>query len=266
MTWLVGTNTFFGHAVIASDICVTFTSNSGETTYIDCLQKVYPLGKFIIGGFAGSVRIGFYLIGHLQTELSILDEGNVWDLDIIANTWLPRVVRRIFNSSPSDEKNLGVSIILASVHPTKNGPFPKTPLTLVYKFNSPNFEPQEAAQNEVFGIGSGAGIIDCMNNVNEICNSFSFHKAIYGGEQYQAMRVADILEREIQKLPLPGVSNLFQFATVNRNKYEIFNHERDIVTSEGRKPLVRFPKIYSNYEEFKNFAKNLGVKAECAIC
>ena len=266
MTWLVGTNTFFGHAVIASDICVTFTSNSGETTYIDCLQKVYPLGKFIVGGFAGSVRIGFYLIGHLQTELSILDEGNVWDLDIIANTWLPRVVRRIFNSSPSDEKNLGVSIILASVHPTKNGPFPKIPLTLVYKFNSPTFEPQKAAQNEVFGIGSGAGIIDCMNNVNEICNSFSFHKAIYGGEQYQAMRVADILEREIQKLPLPGVSNLFQFATVNRNKYEIFNHERDIATSEGRKPLVRFPKIYSNYEEFINFAKTLGIKTECAIC
>ena len=266
MTWVVGTNTKFGHAVIASDICVTFPANSGEETYIDCLQKVYPLGRFVIGGFAGSVRIGFDLVAHLQAELVMPDEEYVWNLDIIANTWLPRVVRRIFDSSPSDEKNVGASIILASVHPSKNWPFPNTPLPVVYKFSSPNFEPQKAAQNEVLGIGRGAGIIDSMNNVNEICNSFSFHESIYGGEHYQAMRVADILEREIQKVPLSGVSNLFQFATVNRNKYEIFNHERYIVTSEGRKPQVRFPKIYANYEEFKNFSTNVGVKAECAIC
>lgn len=267
MTWIVGTGTMFGHAVLASDIRATFKYSTGEESHIDCLQKVYPLGKFVVGGFAGSVKIGFSIMGHLQAELSMVDEGNVWNLDIIANTWLSRVVRRIFNSFPQSEKVSGVQIILASTHPTINWPFPSTPLPVVYKFNSPNFEPQKAAQNEVLGIGSGAAVIDCMNKVNEICNSPFFHEMIYGGAQSQASYVADTLGREIQRTPLPGISNLFQCATVNRVQIEIFNHETFLCTAEGKKPILKFPPVLAtNYEQFTKIAAKSGVNLSCATC
>jgi len=66
MTWIVGTGTMFGHAVLASDIHATLKYGKGEEHYIDCLQKIYPLGKFVVGGFAGSVKIGFSIISSLH--------------------------------------------------------------------------------------------------------------------------------------------------------------------------------------------------------
>ena len=34
----------------------------------DMLQKAYPLGPYIIGGFAGSVKIGFELLHSLPAR------------------------------------------------------------------------------------------------------------------------------------------------------------------------------------------------------
>ena len=266
MTWIVGTGTMFGHAVLASDIRATIKYSTGEELHIDCLQKVYPLGKFVVGGFAGSVKIGFSIIGHLQAELAMVDEESAWDLDIIANTWLPRAVRRIFNSFPLSEKVLKSQIILASTHPTKNWPFPNTPLPVVYKVDSPDFKPQKAAQDEVLGIGYGA-MINCMIEVNKVCKKPFFHQTIYGGTQYQAMYVANILEGVIKKTPLSGVSNLFQFATVNRKQTEIFNHETSLCTKEGNKPILKFPPVLAkSYEQFKKIVAKSGVNLVCATC
>jgi hypothetical protein len=266
MTWIVGTGTMFGHAVLASDIRATVKYSTGEESHIDCLQKVHPLGKFVVGGFAGSVKIGFAIIDQIQAELAVVDEGNVWSLDIIANTWLPRVVRKIFNSFPLSEKILKSQIILASTHPTINWPFPNTSLPVLYKLESPDFEPQKAAQDEVLGIGNGA-IVDCMIEVNEICKKPFFHETILGGVQYQAMYVANILEGVIKKIPLPGVSNLFQFATVNRKQIEIFNHERSLCTAEGNKPILKFPPVLAkSFEQLKRMVVKSGVNLECATC
>jgi len=59
MTWIVGTASLFGNSILVSDICVTFTDNSGQQKHVDCIQKIYPLGQFVLGGFSGSVKIGF---------------------------------------------------------------------------------------------------------------------------------------------------------------------------------------------------------------
>lgn len=267
MTWIVGTGTMFGHAVLASDIRATFILSTGEERHIDYLQKVYPLGKVIVGGFAGSVRIGFSLMGHLQAELSMVDEGNVWDLDIIANTWLPRVVRRVFNSFPQSEKVLGSQIILASTHHRINWPFPDTPLPVVYKFDSPRFAPQKAAPDQVLGIGSGAKD-ECMIEVTNICkNRDNFSLMAMGGQTFQSMYVARVLEGVIEKTPLPGVSNLFQVATVNRKQIDFFNHETSLCTEVGKKPILKFPPVLAtSYKQFTKIAAKSGVNIACATC
>ncbi len=266
MTWIVGTGTMFGHAILASDIRVTLKYSGGTERNIDCLQKVYPIGRFIVGGFAGSVRIGFSIIGHLQSELAKVEEGCVWDLDIISNTWLPRMVRRIFNSFPASEKDAKSQIMLAATHPRMNWPFPRMPLPVLYKFDSPEFKPQKAAPNEVLGIGYGA-TIDRMVEVNRICKMDFFNETIYGGKEYQAMYVANILEHAIKKTPLFGVSSLFQFATVNREQIYISNHESYLFTEEGKKPILKFPdELATNYEQFERIASKADTNKAYAIC
>ncbi|WP_260736442.1 hypothetical protein [Tunturiibacter lichenicola] len=55
MTWVVGIPTTFGYAFGISDVRVTL----GDKTEIDCLQKIYPIGRYVAAAFAGSVKIGF---------------------------------------------------------------------------------------------------------------------------------------------------------------------------------------------------------------
>ena len=120
MTWIVGTPTLFGRAILVSDIRVTFSKLDGTSGFADCLQKIYPIGKSQLGGFSGSVNIGFKIIAQLALDSSKLSRDEDWIVDIIANTWFPRIARRIFNNSIDAEKQLGCSIILASAHPSKN--------------------------------------------------------------------------------------------------------------------------------------------------
>lgn len=62
MTWIVGGAPPFGWAVGLSDIRVSFS----DGTELDCLRKIYPVGRFITAGFAGSVAIGFAMIQRLS--------------------------------------------------------------------------------------------------------------------------------------------------------------------------------------------------------
>ena len=65
MTWIVGTPTMFGYAFCVSDIRVSW----GERNGLDCLQKIYPVGRDIAAGFSGSVELGFWCIADLRRFL-----------------------------------------------------------------------------------------------------------------------------------------------------------------------------------------------------
>jgi hypothetical protein len=54
MTWVIGASSIFDYGAMMSDVRVTFSN--GRT--LDLLQKAYPVGPYIVAGFAGSVRIG----------------------------------------------------------------------------------------------------------------------------------------------------------------------------------------------------------------
>lgn len=70
MTWVIGVASLFGHGVVISDIRVTF--NNGAS--VDMLQKAYPVGNFMVAGFAGSVLIGFNLLNSLAKVLALPPE------------------------------------------------------------------------------------------------------------------------------------------------------------------------------------------------
>lgn len=266
MTWIVGCNSLFGHSYLVSDICVTFTSSSGKKSFIDCLQKVYPLGKFIIGGFAGSVQIGFSIFAVLQREFSIVENGHAWSLDIVANTWFPKLVRRIFGTCPIDEQRLGSQILLATAHPHKNRGVSPWAQTDLYLFNSPDFSAKKAEIDDVFCIGSGSHVSTYVDAIKKARDNFSYHETIYGGESSQARYIAMGVERAVKANPTSGVSIFFQVAIVSRSKLSIVNYDYDIIKPGGIKIEVRCPPIARNMDQFLNIANENRKLAEGAVC
>ena len=70
MTWVLGANTEFGSVLMASDIRITLRGCE-----YDCLQKVYPLGFNIVGGFSGSVTIGMDTLAFLSAQFANAPPG-----------------------------------------------------------------------------------------------------------------------------------------------------------------------------------------------
>lgn len=132
MTWVVGTPTLFGYALMVSDIRATLK----DKTYLDHLQKIHLVSPSMVAGISGSIKIGFRLLGELEYESSKAKQDKDWVLDILANTWWPRIARNIFNKSDLEEKFRGSSIILAAPHPTNhlgNASWPETQHRLHHK-------------------------------------------------------------------------------------------------------------------------------------
>jgi hypothetical protein len=266
MTWIVGTNSLFGNAFLVSDVCVTFKSPSGDPRFLDCLQKVHVLGRFVIGGFAGSVRIGFSMLEFLQRQFAVIPEQNAWNLDIVVNTWWPRIARRIFRLSPLEERNLGSRIILATAHPTRNRGDAAWAWTDVYSFVSPDFSPVQCGQNQVVGIGSGASVSIFMDAVQRARSDFSFHQIGQAGGWAQGRFIASAVEEAIKRNPIGGVSKFFQVGMVGRGPIEISNHEYDIFPPNGPRVEVRCPHLARNLQEFIQLAAGSGENASSAAC
>lgn len=266
MMWIVGTAPPFGFSILVSDICVTFTRPDGSKHHVDCLQKIYPLGPFVLGGFSGSVRIGFGILEILQLEFSKAPEGAAWSIDVPAHTWLPRLVRQVFRTAPAEEQALGSSIILASAHPTRNRGDAPWPWTDVHVFSHPEFEPVKAAPLEVVAVGRGAAIGPYMEALRASCDDFSFMETAVAGEGAQAMVLAHRVSTTIAKGPVPGISTLFQVGLVTRGRYAIQNHEYTVHEADGTQVDFKFPAIARGSKEFETLCRQSSWAAQEATC
>jgi hypothetical protein len=266
MTWIIGTAPPFGFSILVSDICVTFRRPDGTEQRADCLQKIYPLGPFVLGGFSGSVRIGFGILAILQMEFSKAPAGQAWNIDVAVNTWLPRLVRRVFRTAPSSEQALGSSIMLASAHPTRNRGDAPWPWTDIYAFSRPNFEPVQAAPLKVEAIGSGAAIDPYMNALRASCADFGFMQAAVAGEGAQAMIIAHRVSRLIAEGPVPGISTLFQIGLVTRGRHAVHNHEYTVHEADGTQVEFKFPPIARSWRELETLCRQSSWTAGEAIC
>lgn len=264
MTWVVGTPTFFGYAILVSDIRVTVTLPRGQNHYFDCLQKIHPVSKSMLAGFAGSVKIRFRMLGQLEYESAKVSPDEDWVLDIIATTWWPRLARKIFEASEVGEKTLGSQIIIAAGHPDKNMGDAPWPQTGVYTFSSPNFEPKKGDYGQVLSIGSPEKRY--TDALNQLVADFSFMQPAVVGEFGPGSTLADALKREIAENPLPGISSLFQVGTVSRMKVSVNNFVETRFMGGGERLEDRFPLLACNYEEFVQICQANGFTAEASLC
>jgi len=248
MTWIVGTLTPFGLGIVASDIRVTLT----EKSEVDCLQKIYPVGGGLLAGFAGSVKIGFSLLQALACESARLPSDKAWNLDVISNTWWPRVARRVYSLESQTERALGSQMIIAGTHPNKNqGPFPQAGM---FTFSAPDFRPIRATT--MASIGCGARAPNCMKVVETAFSKpdpeiLMLHE---GGPQTIATAVAITLQETLRQNPTAGISPFFQVGVVTRRLYH-FVQCACMFDDDGKKK--DFPEVAKDYHSLVQLlAKN----------
>lgn len=266
MTWIIGIPTLFGTSILVSDICVTFQRGNGEIEYLDCLQKIYWLGPDILGGFAGSVNIGFKMMDFLKEAFSKAKHNEGWDIEIVSNDWLPKEASKIFNESDQADKDARCQLILASIHPTKKRGDASFPWSDVFIYSSPGFEFIKANTGSALSIGSGSQKSAYMSEIQDACNDISFKQMAIGELSAQASFLAHQMKNIMEEKSTLGISKLFQIGMISSNGPIIANSVSTTYASNGSSKKDAFPMLATNYMQFLSIQKNLSHSHSIAIC
>jgi hypothetical protein len=151
----------FGYGFGISDVRVTL--KDGQE--VDCLQKIYPIGRHLAAGFAGSVKIGFAMLDELRRLSSFADARIACDPREVFQEW-PGCARRIFSQFDNAHQNSRCHLMLMLVHPQEHVGNPAWPRSFVYIFRSPNFEGENVPVHSLGSIGSGIGYAPCRDAIN----------------------------------------------------------------------------------------------------
>lgn len=259
MTWIVGTVPPFGYSLMVADVRVSWADGMER----DCLQKIHQVGEDYIYGFAGSVRIGFILLGTIAEQLpSKRRRGPVY----VAQDWIPSLCRKTFSIAPPAEKKLGCQLMLAAAHPTENlGDVPWS-RTYVWTFTYPDFAPVMAGPKDVLGIGNGSVVPTYMTALSAARNEPVFLQLITHSEGEQVSFLAREMHQLVRKTATRGVSPYMQMAYVTRGKAMFGNHNYKHFEADGGMQEIRVPPTASTYREFSDFCKRAGLSAAAAVC
>ena len=156
MTWVVGTPTMFGYGFGISDVRVTL----GDHLELDCLQKIYPVARWIAAGFAGSVKIGFAMVDKLSRIGNAIEEPYAINPPVLAQEW-PTYARKVFEQFPENERDLASHLMWISCDPQEDNGNPNWPRCYVHIFRSPDFAPEEVKVHQLGSIGIGSVYDEC---------------------------------------------------------------------------------------------------------
>jgi hypothetical protein len=164
MTWIVGMPTMWGYSIGISDIRVTLTDGSER----DCLQKIYPIAQSISLGFAGSVYIGFQMIGVMRKWLYCDQTDHAWKPLETADLW-PDIARDVFAAAPPEEQAGQCALLMLSADPD-TPPTEFGARTYVHTFRSPQFAPVRSETHKPVGIGSGTEVAEFKKYLLDVSN------------------------------------------------------------------------------------------------
>jgi hypothetical protein len=257
MTWIVGTVSLFGHSILISDIRVTI----GKTE-IDCLQKIAPLGKGFICGFAGSVRIGFAIRNVLAAQLP---KKRHLPLSLLADDWIPSLARSVFEVHDAAERNLGCQLLIGAIHPTETlGAWPGH-RAFVWKFSWDNyFLPQKLtniAMEEPLSIGNGSAVPAYLAAVK------ADHALItFGNNRSFGIKTAMAMHKAVASKGTKGVSAYMQFGVASFGRTDFDNCNFRQWDGDGNETKVEVPRVATTYREFCDYCNNKGWTSAGAIC
>jgi hypothetical protein len=213
MTWIVGMAHPFGYAMAISDIRVTL----GNGFEIDCLQKIYMVGRYIALGFSGSVAIGFEMVYSLASLLYHSDPNTAWIPSEVAKWW-QFDAQKVFNSAPKSERNGGCHLMLIGVDPNKNDEDSPWAKSEVYTFFSPSFRPMRSKPLKPIAIGSGSRAKPYSRMLRTIAKlNYSLMKMEVGMPGGMSRGYADAMTDEINKVHVKGISPHLHICLVFRS-------------------------------------------------
>jgi|GEM_PF-1232859 len=270
MTWVIGESSKFGYGLLVSDIQVRFSN--GKTANI--LQKVYPLGKFIAGGFAGSVKIGFDLLDSLK---KFLQPPVIYEKDYcvyphwVAEKWSNEALS-VWNNSSENEKNLGSKFLIVAAYPSNdyNYLFGNCKICII-RVSSPEFKPKIINKIGIWSIGSGSQVKEYKNAIKSLIkNEITPEDEVFGIELFQPGTIATNflfrLSRTIEKRPNEFSKNL-HMVTVKVGEIFICNNDTRIYRPNTDKPeIIEMPKVAKSYSEFCIMCKGRNIDASGAKC
>ncbi len=217
MTWIVGAPTIMGYGFAISDIRVTL----GNGQEVDYLQKVYPVGKYLAAGFAGSVRIGFAMIDELRRLSNYTDESIACDPEAVASQW-PACARAVFDRFPQADKAGGCDLMLICVHPLEHNGNPSWPKCFVMVFKSPDFKVEQVQSNELGSVGSGSGYKSCKEIIDRFSADYTFRDLVmtgeWGNQGGMASMIGINLTATLKEVQPQGVSSHLHYCWVYRGR------------------------------------------------
>ena len=229
MTWIVGAPTMFGYGFGISDVRVTVGEHE-----IDCLQKIYSIGRHFAAGFAGSVQIGFAMLDELRRLSTYSDERIACDPRAVLDDW-PAYARAVFAGFERSEQAHRCHLMMIMAHPQEHVGNPAWPRSFVYIFKSPNFEGQIVPIHSLGSIGSGNAYAKCRGAIESFGADRRREQLYMQGEvgcQGGMVSMLGISLTSILKDVQPrGVSSHLHYCWVYRGKTVI---QRNDHTEKGR--------------------------------
>ncbi len=257
-----------------SDIRVTLADRSE----VDCLQKIYPVGRFIALGFAGSVAIGFGMVGRLRQLLGTVKPGEAWEPDVVAEWW-PEDARKVFAAFPEGEQSLGCHLLMAGAHPSRNNGDASWAIAYVYRFKSPDFVPQLAGADEIVSIGSGEVVAEYSQALRKLDerHGFDFLQLEVGQPGGSAIGLLRLISQAVEATPKLGISHHMHvcvarrgeilFGNNNARRGEILfgnNNLHYIGESSGEDIIM--PPVAQSYAELGQMLRDRGKALALAMC
>jgi hypothetical protein len=265
MTWVIGASSILGYGVMLSDVRVTFSN--GRTA--DLLRKAFPVGPYIVAGFAGSVYIGYRLLSSLSAFLTIPNqEPNVaWQPEWVADNWYPEA-RSIFASSPETERRLGSQLLLVGVSPNQDMGAPTIQRVYIVRLSGPHFVPGYMRKGfTVAHIGSGARVREYKrafrSHFRITASSLRAETGLRNGWAMMLGSTADIITGEH---PVQGVSPHMHILVCRLGNIDEGTNNRRTYMPDGSGPILfEMPRVAESYEEFLHLCKSSGVGATGAV-
>jgi hypothetical protein len=262
MTWIVGAAAALGYSVAISDIRVTF----GDGSERDCLQKIYPMARFIAAGFAGSVKIGFALLEGLAYQLRGAPEDQAFFPQEVADCFSP-LARDIFQSFAADERAMESHGMLLGAHPTEDVGIPGYSRCSVRILRSPEFLPIVTPIGEVVSIGSGSGFPAYREVLAGFSsNPLSLLQMETAGRGESSLILSMVVQKTIEKNPAPGISPHSHICLVHRGTGDVRPNDHDQYPQNGEKIEFRMPRVATSWNEFERMCSDNRTTSHGAVC
>lgn len=265
LTWVIGASSLFGYGVMLSDVRVTF--QNGATA--DMLRKAYPVGPYIVAGFAGSVLIGFQLLLSLQKFLYVDPsdpqiDSLAWKPEWVAEGWAPEA-KKIFAAALPSEKKLRSHFLMVGVSPETLGSFPRV---YIVRFSGPDFRP--GFMRKAFTlchIGSGGGVSLYKRALRDHFRiDASSLRAETGRPEGWAGMLGETVTMVADEQPIQSVSPHMHILVCRLGEISAGTNGKRIYPPDGSEPILfEMPKVATSYDDFINICAGYGYGSEGAV-